>query len=110
MVAIAPHRFLATKRFPPKLDVESWPHVKAGTAQTEMQDPTAGTYHRTKDVERIDAIDLNRSYKAKELIDILRARSFPPYHGAYFEADGSRIYMQLHLEAEEQSEGERGLT
>ena len=89
---------------------ESWPAVKAGTAHTEDQDLTAGTYHRTRDVERIDAIDLNKSYKAKELIDILRARTFPPYRGAYFEADGSRIYIQLHLEAEEQSEGERRLS
>ena len=39
--------------------------------------------------------------RAGDLIDILRARTFPPHRGAYFVADGSRIYLRLELERED---------
>ncbi len=58
----------------------------------------AGTYHRTRDVEGVDEIELDKTYVASDLINILRARTFPPYKGAYFIINGRRIYMRLHLE------------
>jgi methionyl-tRNA formyltransferase len=77
---------------------ETWPAVVAGEAPVIPQAHAAGTFHRTRDVERIDEIDLDRSYTARELIDILRARTFPPYRGAYFRAGGRKIPLRLQLE------------
>jgi len=76
---------------------ETWPRVEACTFELRRQDPDEGEVHRRSDVERIDRIDLDREYKARDLIDILRARTFPPYKGTYFEADGRKIYMELRL-------------
>ena len=76
---------------------ETWPRVEAGTFELRRQDPDEGEVHRRSDVERIDRIDLDREYKARDLIDILRARTFPPYKGAYFEVGGRKIYMELRL-------------
>jgi methionyl-tRNA formyltransferase len=60
-----------------------------------------GTCHRTKDVAQIDCIDLDRSYSGRELIDLLRARTFPPYRNAYFqEKNGRRVYLRLELDPE----------
>ena len=84
---------------------ESWPLVRAGKAPRTPQRGETGTYHRTDDVEAIDEIDLNRAYVARDLINVLRARTFPPYKGAYFTANGKRVYMRLGLEY-----GEKGLT
>jgi len=32
------------------------------------------------------------------LIDILRARTFPPHNGAYFEVDGRRYQVRVELD------------
>jgi methionyl-tRNA formyltransferase len=53
-------------------------------------------------VERIDHIDLDRKYAAGELIDIMRARTFPPYPGAYFIHQGRKVYLRIQLLYEEQ--------
>ena len=47
-------------------------------------------------------IDLDRRYAARELIDILRARTFPPHPGAYYMHGGRKIYLRLHLMYEDQ--------
>ncbi|MFB3924420.1 MAG: methionyl-tRNA formyltransferase [Syntrophales bacterium] len=79
----------------------SWPAVKSGRAERIPQSRTEGTIHRVSDVDGLDEIDLNRSYTAGELINILRARSFPPYKGAWFRQGNRRIYMRLELFYEE---------
>ncbi len=88
---------------------ETWPKVETGEYTLYPQDPGAGTVHRRSDVDRIDRIDLEKEYKARELIDILRARTFPPYNGAYFVAEGKRVYMELKLFYGEEDRGENSL-
>jgi methionyl-tRNA formyltransferase len=75
---------------------DTWPLIRAGEPPRFPQ-PEGGTSHRTADVERIDAIDPDRTYTARELIDILRARTFPPYDGAYLQMDDRRIYLRVEL-------------
>ena len=77
---------------------KTWPLLKSGNAPRLKQDINAGTYHKTKDVEKIDNIELDRKYTAKELINIIRARTFPPYRGAYFKINGRKIYIRVELE------------
>jgi len=80
---------------------EYWPAISKRVAPRRAQLTGEGTYHRTSDVEMIDEIDLDRSYLARELIDILRARTFLPYHGAYFRSAHKKIYLHLELRTEE---------
>ena len=81
---------------------ETWPLIRSGKESRISQDKSAGTYHRIQDVDQIDEIDLNRNYTARELIDIIRARTFPPYPGAYFRRDGKKVYLRLQLLYENQ--------
>jgi methionyl-tRNA formyltransferase len=78
---------------------ESWPMVKAGTLPRHEQ-RGVGTSHVVADVKRIDRIDPNAVYRAGDLIDVLRARTFPPYRGAYLDYGDRRVYLQLHLQEE----------
>jgi methionyl-tRNA formyltransferase len=78
---------------------ETWPLVRSGRAPRVPQ-RGEGTFHRVRDVERIDAIDPARPYRAGELVDILRARTFPPHRGAYLAVPGGRVYLSLELETE----------
>ncbi len=80
---------------------EAWPRVEKGEYTPIPQDTTAGVFHKKSDVEKIDRIDLDKVYKARDLINFLRARTFPPYKGAYFEVDGQKIYMALKLYSED---------
>ncbi len=79
-----------------------WPVIKAGKAPRHPQSKETGTFHLTKDVEAIDEIELDRAYGARDLINLLRARTFPPYKGAYFTDQGRRIYLRLQLMYEEE--------
>ncbi len=81
---------------------ETWLLIRSGREPRISQDKLEGTYHRTQDVMQIDRIDLDRTYTARELIDVIRARTFPPYPGAYFIHQGRKVYLRLQLLYEEQ--------
>ena len=85
-----------------ELFMETWPAIKAGELPRIHQQTGEGTYHKTADVDAVDEIDLDRTYRARELVDILRARTFPPHKGAFFVSDGRRVYVRIHLEYEDE--------
>lgn len=77
----------------------TWPSIKDGSAPRLPQlNLTSGTHHKKKDVNKIDRIYLNEKYTAGDLIDILRARTFPPYDGAYYVEDGKKIFLRIEFE------------
>jgi len=82
---------------------EAWPAFREGRAPRQPQSGAPGTSHRTSDVAAVDEIDLERTYTARALIDLLRARTFPTHRGAYFRAGGQKVYLRLQLEAEDDS-------
>ncbi len=77
---------------------ETWEPFKLGKAGRVLQPIGRGSSHRRADVARVDEIHLERSYNAKALLDILRARTFPPYRGAFFMEGSRKVYLRLHLE------------
>jgi methionyl-tRNA formyltransferase len=82
---------------------EIWPAVKAGKAPRTPQKKNEGTAHTFADIRSKDAIDLEKKYSGRELLDLLRARTFPPYSGAHFEANGRRIDVQISFKVSEKS-------
>lgn len=80
---------------------KNWREIACNCAPRVPQGDTPGTYHRTKDVEAIDEIDLDKEYRARDLINIMRARTFPPHSGAYFRSCGRKVFMRLSLFYEE---------
>ena len=83
---------------------ETWPLIRAGRAPRVPQNPGEGTAHRSADAERGAAIDLDRTYTARALIDLIRARTFPPYPGCFFVHEGRKVYLRLQMLYEEQLE------
>lgn len=75
---------------------DTWHQVEAGTVARTPQSP-GGTIHRLSDVVALDRIDPERMYTAREIINILRARTFPPYKGAYLDLGDRRVYLRLEL-------------
>ena len=91
-----------------RLFKKSWQLIRKGQAPRHKQFKKNGTVHRLEDTKQIDRIDLDRKFRARELIDIIRARTFPPHNGAYFVQDGRKIYLRLHLYYGEVFEDENG--
>lgn len=85
---------------------ETWPLIAAGDANRRAQPGHEGTSHRMKDVDAIDEIDLDATYTARDLINLLRARTFPPHAGAYFLEKDSRVYLRLQLLTEDELAGD----
>ncbi len=80
---------------------ESWEDFKKGKLKPLPQSSEEGTHHRVKEVKTLDEIDLDKEYIARDLLNILRARTFPPYRGAYFrDEEGRKIYLKLELEVD----------
>lgn len=86
-----------------ELFCEAWPLAREGRLQPVPQDGP-GTVHRIADVRQIDAIDLEATYTARRLIDILRARTFPPYRGAFFCTEGRKVLVEVKLTEVSESE------
>ena len=74
---------------------ESWPCIKGGI-KAVAQDESKATYHKKSEIDDLDFIDLEKKYLARDLINLLRARSFGSRGFAYFE-DGGRVYARLQL-------------
>ncbi len=84
------------------LFTDAWPAIRSGQVRRVAQSPGTGTFHRVADLAQIDRIRLDETYPARRLIDIIRARTFPPYPGAYFEEGGRRVYLRLTLLGEDE--------
>lgn len=62
-----------------------------------------GTYHRKDDISNIDKIQLNKKYKAKNLLNILRARTFDDYPSAYYidEEKKQKVFIRIEFKTED---------
>lgn len=80
---------------------EKWGDILEGSVETESQENKEGTYHRSDEFEELCKINLEDEYRVGELLNILRALTFPPYKNAYVEKNGDKYYIELNIEKEE---------
>jgi methionyl-tRNA formyltransferase len=60
--------------------------------QRKKQDLTKGSYHNSIELYKASEIFLEKNYKAKELLNLLRARTFSGYEGCYFYDENNDKY------------------
>ncbi len=80
-----------------KLFEEKWDDIKFGRIKATPQNHSAAIYHSKNEIEKLDKVDLDASYKAKDLLNILKARTFGNRGFAYFEENGEKIYINIKL-------------
>jgi len=61
------------------------------------QDFEKASLHYRKDLDGASRIYLARSYKAKDLLNLIRARTFPPHPSAWFEEDGEKYEVRIEI-------------
>jgi methionyl-tRNA formyltransferase len=74
-----------------KLVQDAYPRLRELDFRTWPQDPAAGTFHRASELDGASTIDLDKSYVARDLLNLLRARTSPGYPACVF-SDAGVIY------------------
>ena len=80
-----------------KLFRQKFPEIKQGNIPRIPQDLARGIFHRSDELEHASRIELEKHYKARDLLNILRARTFPPYPGAWFIDKGVKYEVRVQI-------------
>ena len=75
---------------------EVWPDVEAGTVEATTQ-PGQGNYHRKADFLTLCELDPEEEMRVVDLLDRLRALTFPPFDNARIEVDGKEYYVDVSI-------------
>lgn len=75
----------------------NWGKIKSGEVQPFSQDESKAIYHAKREIESLDLIDPEKVYKARDLINLLRARSFGSRGFAYLQEGNEKTYLKLSL-------------
>jgi len=70
---------------------EKFAEIKKGEIPRIPQDLTRGSFHYARELEPACHIELDQSYTARTLLNLLRARTFPPHPASWF-CEGSDCY------------------
>lgn len=62
-----------------------------------QQDSAKATFHKAKDIESHSLIELDKTYRAHDLLDIIRARTFWEGNSAYFFKEGKKYLVRLSI-------------
>ena len=79
-----------------ELFAEALPRILAGDIPRTPQ-PAGNRPRRRAELTPAAGIDLDARTTARELLDLLRAQTFPPHTGAWFDADGKRYHVRVEI-------------
>jgi methionyl-tRNA formyltransferase len=79
------------------LFVETWPSIREGDVDATEQTDADATYHEKSDFTELCELDPDETYTVRELLDRLRALTFPPFDNAHVEVDGERYYVDVSI-------------
>lgn len=80
-----------------KLFRDTWPDIANGKIDLTKQSKK-GSFHLDKDIKNIEEIILDKEYKARDLLNIIRAMTFRPYDSTYVIEKGKKYYLRLDIE------------
>ena len=76
---------------------ESYPKIKNGDIPRKPQNAAKGTFHTADQIDSASEIKLDKEYKAKDLLNIIRARTFPRYPAAWFLHNGCKYEVRIQI-------------
>lgn len=71
--------------------------ILAGQIPMVEQQLAMGSSHRRADLEPSSRISLDSLYSGRALLNLLRARTFPPHPGAWFDDEGVRYEVRVEI-------------
>lgn len=76
---------------------ETYPKIRENQIKEKSQDSLKSTFHYGKEIKEHSRIDLEKNYKALDLINIMRARTFSGKKSSFFFLDGKKYYINIDI-------------
>lgn len=76
---------------------ENFDSIISGNIPRKKQDLKKGSFRSNKEIEHSSKVDLKQLYTAKELLNLIRARSGFPNGGIWFEEDDAKYKVTLSI-------------
>lgn len=80
-----------------RLFKENFPAIKQGYLPRQPQDLKQGSFHLAKELKPASEIILDKEYTARQLLNLLRARTFPPHPGCRFTDKGETFEVRVQI-------------
>lgn len=75
----------------------AYPQIRTGAIRRIPQDTSKGSLHYAREIDAASSIDLDKRYTARELINLLRARTFPGHPACRFEENGETYEITVNI-------------
>jgi methionyl-tRNA formyltransferase len=76
---------------------KTYPILRTKKFFSKPQSAHEGSFHRASELESASNISLDTKYRARDLLNLLRARTFKGHPGCWFEEDGSRFEISISI-------------
>lgn len=80
-----------------ELFTSSYPKIRSFGLPRNKQDLSKGSFHNEKEIDSASQIHLEKIYSARELFNVLRARTFPGHPGCWFNAGGTKYEITINI-------------
>lgn len=74
---------------------ETYPVLRKGDFDSIPQNKEISSCHISSEIDKASNIDLDRMYRGRDLLNLLRARTFNGYPGCWFEEDSKRYEISI---------------
>jgi len=81
----------------PALFRDIYPQLRLGNFQAHPQDLTSGSFHAAKEIDPASMIDLDSQYTGRQLLNLLRARTFAGHPACYFVDEGRTYEVRVQI-------------
>lgn len=71
--------------------------IKEGRIHRQKQNLNSGSFHKRSELDAASEIKLDAFYKARDLLNLIRARTFPPHPAAWFREDGVKYEVRIDI-------------
>lgn len=75
----------------------TYPALRTGMIQAIPQNNDEGSSHHSSEIEVASHIDLEGMYKARDILNLLRARTFEGHPGCWFEDNNERYEISIEI-------------
>jgi methionyl-tRNA formyltransferase len=75
---------------------ETFPNILSEDVRATRSNET-GTIHYRKDLDCASQIEIDKEYLARDLLNLIRARSFPPHPAAWFLDSGKKYEVRIEI-------------
>lgn len=80
----------------------TYPNLRKGSVITQTQDLSKGSFHLSSEIDAASRIEIDATYAARELLNLIRARTYTGYPSCWFEeVDGKKYEVRIQIKRKE---------